>query len=194
MKSLFLSIAVLCGAFSPAFAQIEYFIWFVPNRVIGDSQDDAVKEKKAAEIIAFQFQGQNSTNIGSATDGTGGAGKVSFEQVSVILPAGSRAAVDMVREMAQGAHFDEVFIQGRRRSPQGGSTEIFKISLKLVVISGVALEGTRGDEPLLEVTLDWGAMQYTTPGTIQPDGQPAGDVPEAMWSRVNNDFSYNAGP
>jgi type VI protein secretion system component Hcp len=193
MKNLLLSIALLFGTFSLASAEIKYFMWFTPDRVVGDTEDAAIKEKKAAEIIAFQFQGQNSSNIGSSTDGAVGGGKVTFDRVSVILPAGSRAAVDLMREMAKGAHFDEVFIQGRRENAGGATTEIFTLALKMVVISNVALEGTRGDEPLLEVILDWGAMKFTSPGKLNPDGGTAAAPEEAMWSRVGNDFSFEVG-
>ncbi|MGJ8643464.1 MAG: type VI secretion system tube protein Hcp [Luteolibacter sp.] len=187
MKRFLLPIALLCCTLSPAAANVDYFIYFDPIKIEGDAQDSAFDGKKATELIAFQFQGQNSTNIASSA--SGGAGQVTFDQVSIILPAGSRAAVDLMREMAKGTHFNEAVIQGRRSGGDGASIELFTLTLKVVVISGVALEGTRGDEPLLEVILDWGAMKFTSPGAIGSNGEPSGNVPEALWSRINNEFS-----
>lgn len=175
-------LALLLAPAAPA-QETEYFLHFVPDNVQGETVDAQFRPKKAMELISFFFGGENQTNIEGSTGGAGGAGKVVFNRFACIAPAGTRAAQDLVREMAKGAHFDEVVLSARR------GTVIFTITFKLVVISQVEIEGTRGDEPLMNFVLDWGAMQFKSFKTA-PDGTVGdSEAAEALWSRVRNEFS-----
>ena len=50
-----------------------------------------------------------------------------------------------------------------------------------------------GDVPVFGVPNDE-VCGSSLPGSIGPDGEPMMDAPEALWSRVNNEFSFEVGP
>ncbi|GMG81612.1 type VI secretion system tube protein Hcp [Paralimibaculum aggregatum] len=156
-------------------------MYFVPDKVKGESQDAKLKEKKAFELTEFTLKAENATNIGSMTQGGGGAGKVKFDRLSFKKRSDS-ATTDIFRELAKGTHFDEVNVVMRRN-------QLPYLEFKFVMCVLAEMETTQSgdDEAEDSVVLDYGAVKISY--TAQTDKGEAGTHATAMWSRVKNEFS-----
>lgn len=157
------------------------FMYFTPDKVKGESQDAKLKEKKAFELTEFTLKAENTTNIGSATSGGGGAGKVKFDRLSFKKRSDS-ATTDLFRELAKGTHFTEVNVVMRRNQ-----LPYLEFKFVMCVLAEVETTQSGDDEAEDSCVLDYGAVKISY--TAQTSGGEAGDHANAMWSRVKNEFS-----
>jgi len=155
------------------------FMWFEPAGTIkGESQDDALKGKHAFELDDFTVKGENSTNIGSATKGGGGAGKVKFDRLSLKKRSDS-ATTGFFLALSTGEHIGDAQIQLRRNNKP---YLIFKF--KMCVIAEVETSQSGDDEAEDSIIVDYGSIlieyhQQDTKGALKKNQ-------EAKWSRVLN--------
>lgn len=157
------------------------FMYFLPNKIKGESADSVLKEKDAFELTEFTLKAENSTNIGSATGGAGGAGKVKYEKLTIKKKSDS-STTDFFRELSKGTHFDEAVVILRRNQ-----MEYMKFTYKMCVLAEMETTQSGDDEAEDSITVDYGAVKIEYTG--QKASGDAGNKAEAMWSRVANDFS-----
>jgi type VI secretion system secreted protein Hcp len=151
----------------------------------GETQDSAMKAKKAFELKHFDFGAENTINIGSASGG-GGAGKATFKDFNVTKQTDNGSCA-LFTKLCTGKHISEGTIELRR---SGGSEEesgatFMKFVFKLLMVKDITWSGDDGDDvPTEEVTFEYGAIviEYSKQkkdGTMEKSS-------EAKWSRVVN--------
>lgn len=157
------------------------FMYFIPDKIKGESNDSALKSYNPVELKEFGLEGTNSTNVGSATTGGSGAGKVKFETVTFKKKSDS-STTDFWREMAKGTHFTEAYVILRRN-------QLPYLEFKFVecLISKVNTTQSGDEEAEDEISMDYGAVKISYTGQTKVGG--AGDHSEAMWSRTLNAFT-----
>ncbi|MEO9516460.1 MAG: type VI secretion system tube protein Hcp [Paracoccaceae bacterium] len=160
------------------------------SAIEGETTDKAMSANKAFELESFTFTAENSTNIGSATGGAGGGGKVTIEKVS-FTKKGDKASAGLLKNLMTGGHFDEVFVSLRRSGGTAGGTgsEFVKFSFKMCAISSFEYSASDGDDdPEESVTMDFGAvkMEYFA----QDKTGKMGKAMDALWSRKLNSPEY----
>lgn len=164
--------------------EMDYYLYFLPvGPVVGPSQVKEYEGKGAMEIFSFELSAENGTNIGSATGGTGGAGKVTLNRFYFTMPYFPVATGGLFLSLFTGRHFEEVILEGRR-----GGEVIMQLSLAMVVVSNIELLGTQGDSGVVSCVLDFGAMKLVS-NEVSDTGKVS-QANEALWSRVFNDTSY----
>lgn len=160
------------------------------SAIEGETTDKVMKDKKAFELESFTFTAENSTNIGSATGGAGGGGKVTVEKLN-FTKKGDKASAGLLKNLTTGGHFDEVIVSLRRSggSSDGSGAEFVKFSFKMCVISSFEYSASDGDDdPEESVTMDFGAvkMEYSA----QDKTGKMAKALDAMWSRKLNSPEY----
>ena len=154
------------------------FLWFSTGTIQGESQDADMEGNNAMELLDFTVTAHNSVNIGSATKGGGGAGKVSFDRL-VIRKRSDKATTGFFKALATNEHIDNAWIMMRR----SGQPYIM-IEFNLVLIA--EMETSQGGDQEAEdsIVIDWGSVK------IEYQEQDAKGkmkkVQEALWSRTKN--------
>ncbi|MGJ8723312.1 MAG: type VI secretion system tube protein Hcp [Roseibacillus sp.] len=175
-----------------AHAQLDYFIHFptdgASGPIHGGTLDNVMKDKKALELINFEFGAENNINIGSISTG-GGAGKATFKELTITANIGDTHTPQMLKYLVEGDHMDEAIITARRSSggPAGG-TDLFRISMKLVMFQDISITATDGDQSLLTAVLQFGAIKVETI-ELKANGT-TGATTDMEWSRVLNTANY----
>ncbi len=155
----------------------------------GETQDEEMKDQKAFEVIEFNFDIENTLNIGSASGGAG-AGKVQFNEFNVKKRT-DKASHVLFLNCCSGGHFNDVSLLLRRAGGAKDQTGInyLKFSFKLVAVKKIAWSGASGDDVCEEeVTFEYGAMkiQYMP----QDSTGKMGPTKEAEWSRTKNAATF----
>ena len=157
-------------------------MYFVPLGTIkGESQDRKLQGKGAFELTEFTIKAENATNIGSATGGGGGAGKVKFDRLSIKKFSDS-ATTGFFLALSTGEHIAEAFIELRQ------NTQPYLVfNFKMCLISEIETSQSGDDEAEDSIVIDYGAViiQYHK----QNESGELALEQEAMWSRVYNDAS-----
>jgi type VI secretion system secreted protein Hcp len=157
-------------------------MWFEPNGSIkGESQDKLLQGKGAFQLQEFTIKAENATNIGSATGGGGGAGKVKFDRLSIKKFSDS-ATTGFFLALSLGEHFTDAFIELRQNM-----VPYLVFNFKMCLISEIETSQSGDDEAEDSIVIDYGAVVITyfkqyEDGSLKQDQQ-------AMWSRVYNDAS-----
>ncbi|MGD0774793.1 MAG: type VI secretion system tube protein Hcp [Candidatus Solibacter sp.] len=127
----------------------------------GESAD--AKHKGEIDIYSFSW-GVSQTGI-QATGGGGGAGKVSFQDISFVKKADASSPLLMLN-CANGAHIKEGNFVVRKAG--GTQLEYLKIKLTDILISGFKDHGSisGGDIPTESLTLNFAKVEYS----YQPQG------------------------
>lgn len=174
------------------------FLYFPgDSKVVGETMDSEMSKNKAFELREFSFGAENIVNIGSETGGAG-AGKATFKEFNVKKRTDT-ASCSLFQQLCVGKHFDEAILELRR---SGGSSEtsgstFMKFSFKLVMVQEMSWSGADGDDVLEEdVIFQYGAIkieyfQQTKDGKMVKPKTSSGA--EALWSRVLNKATYDAG-
>lgn len=164
------------------------FMWFSgPTGIIkGESQDKALAGKEAFELTEFTVKAENATNIGSATSGGGGAGKVKFDRLNIKKFSDS-ATCGFFLALSTGQHFDDAVIQLRRNQ-----NPYLEFKFKVCLVSEIETSQSGDDEAEDSIVIDWGAVvieyfKQDTKGKLALDQR-------AMWSRICNDASDSVTP
>ncbi len=155
----------------------------------GETQDDEFKDKKAFEISEFNFDIENTLNIGSASGGAG-AGKVQFNEFNVKKRTDTASHV-LFLNCCTGGHFNDVYLVLRRSggAKDASGLNYLKFSFKLVAVKKIAWSGTTGDDVCEEeVTFEYGAIKIE----YRPQNEKGGlEVAKtAHWSRVKNKMTF----
>jgi type VI secretion system secreted protein Hcp len=123
----------------------------------GESQD--AKHKGEIDILSFSW-GASQTGV-SATGGGGGAGKVRFQDLTIVKKTDASSPLLMLN-CASGAHIKEGDITVRKAG--GTQLEYLKIKLTDLLISGYKEHGsnTSNDEiPIESITLNFSKVEYS---------------------------------
>jgi type VI secretion system secreted protein Hcp len=135
--------------------------------IVGESQDS--KHKGEIEVLSWSW-GVSQTGT-HAAGGGGGAGKVSFNDFSIVKLVDT-ASPQLMQACCTGQHIPDANFTGRKSG--GDQFEYLKIKLTDVLISGVQPGGSAGDQPALEqVSFSFGGSSITTVRQ-NPDGSAGG--------------------
>jgi type VI secretion system secreted protein Hcp len=158
-------------------------------KLVGETQDSAMKDNNAFEILSFELGAENTINIGSISGG-GGAGKATFKEFTITKKTDT-ATTDLFRALVTGKHFQDLFVELRRSgeadSASGGT--FLRFEFALVMVQDISWSGSDGDDICEEtVIFQYGAMkvQYYPQGA---QGKMKGEPMQMMWSRVKNNAS-----
>lgn len=160
---------------------------YIPNvkEVEGETQDEAMTEKKAFEILNFEIGAEQNINIGSISAG-GGAGKCTFKEFSVTKKTDT-ASCGLFLKLCEGKHFDDAHVVLRRsggESSKSGAT-FLQFDFKLLMVQDISWSGSDGDDICEEsIVFQYGAMKVTY--HKQDKHGKMTKHSDAMWSRVKN--------
>jgi type VI secretion system secreted protein Hcp len=133
----------------------------------GESQDS--KHKGEIDVLSYSW-GVSQTGTLQAGGG-GGAGKVAFNDFSIVKLVDT-ASPQLMLACCTGRHIPEANFTGRKAG--GDQLEYLKIKLTDVLISSVLPGGSAGDQPALEqVSFSFGSSSITTVRQ-NPDGSAGG--------------------
>lgn len=112
----------------------------------GETLDDEMSKKKAFEVSEFNFDVENTLNIGSASGGAG-AGKVQFNEF-IVKKRTDKASPFLFLHCCNGGVFNDVYLLLRKSgvdvSKSGGN--YLKFSFKLVAVKKIGWSGTSGED------------------------------------------------
>ena len=123
----------------------------IEGEIEGEAQDDVYKAKQAMDVLAWSWGMSQSGSFHSG--GGGGAGKASFQDISVTKWVDKASPVLMLY-CANGDHFEKANLVVRK----AGKTplEYIKIAMTKVMITSVSTGGSGGEDKLTEnVTLNF---------------------------------------
>ena len=178
------SIVAAFGVAPAAQAAEDYFLAVqtagAPGPAVqGETLDAAFREKKAIELISFDWNAENPATIGSASGGAG-SGKAKLNPLTVEKRVDSASAA-LFQRLATGAHIPSMELFVRRGGATG--TGHLKYRFATVFVTSVRPSGD-GEQMRERVTFAYGAVaQSYTPQTATGT---AGTVFEAGWNQVTN--------
>jgi type VI secretion system secreted protein Hcp len=145
----------------------------------GESKD--AKHKDEIDIESFSW-GLSQSGTASRGGG-GGAGKVSFQDFSFVMPV-SRASPQLMLACASGKHIKEATLTARK--PGKEALEFLKITLSDIVVSGFEQGGSTLAEtlPSDQVSFNFEKIKYEY-REQRPDGS-TGDLTSASWDLNKN--------
>ncbi len=155
----------------------------------GETLDDEMSKKKAFEVSEFNFDVENTLNIGSASGGAG-AGKVQFNEF-IVKKRTDKASPFLFLHCCNGGVFNDVYLLLRKSgvdvAKSGGN--YLKFSFKLVAVKKIGWSGASGDDVCEEeVTFEYGAIKlqyWWQDETGKLDGPK-----ETEWSRIKNKATF----
>lgn len=158
-------------------------------KLVGETQDEGMKDKNAFEVMSFELGAENTINIGSVSGG-GGAGKATFKEFTVTKKTDT-ATTDLFKALVTGKHFGDLVVELRRsgEADTASGGVFLRFEFALVMVQDISWSGSDGDDICEEtVIFQYGAMkvQYYAQGA---GGKMATAAKEMMWSRVKNNAS-----
>ena len=139
----------------------------------GEAADD--KHKEEIDVLAWSWGASQSgtTHVG----GGSGAGKASFQDVSVTKYV-DKSSHALLKAVAVGQHIKSALLTVRKAGEK--PLEYIKLTMKNCLISSVSTGGSGGEDRLTEnVTINFGDFQYEyTPQ--KPDGSGDAVLPFAF--------------
>ena len=116
---------------------------------IGDIKGESLdaKHKDEIEVLSFSW---GVTNAGSITPGGGGAGKATFQDLSIVHNI-DKASPKLMQACATGTHLKEATITHRKSGK--GQQEYLIVKLNDVIITGVTHGGASGQTASETVSL-----------------------------------------
>jgi type VI secretion system secreted protein Hcp len=135
-------------------AAVDYFLKV--SGIDGESQDS--KHKGEIDVLSWSW-GVSQTGT-HAAGGGGGAGKVAFQDFSIIKIV-DKASPQLMQACCTGQHIPDANFTGRKAG--GDEFEYLKIKLTDVLISSVQPSGSAGDQLALEqVSFSFGGSSIST--------------------------------
>jgi type VI protein secretion system component Hcp len=141
------------------------------------------------EISDFDFDVQNTINIGTATAGAGG-GKAALGQL-VIHRAVDKLSPALLSISATGEHFVAIQLYLRHSNPTAGGTApapFLAYEFQTVFISKIEWSAGAGADLTEEVTFIYGAVAVAFQAS-NADGSLAGAPVKSAWSQLTNSSS-----
>ena len=159
------------------------------SKIEGETLDDEMSKKKAFEVSEFNFDIENTLNIGSASGGAG-AGKVQFNEFNVKKRT-DKASPFLFLNCCNGGHFNDVYLLLRKAgvgvAASGGN--YLKFSFKLVAVKKIGWSGATGDDVCEEeVTFEYGAIQLEY--WYQDETGKLTGPKKTEWSRIKNKATF----
>lgn len=136
-------------------------------------------------LYGFSSSIEQVLSIGSQSSGAG-AGKVTFNPVTMTLPIGP-ASVALMSAADSGAQLTSVSIV---LYGANSTTTVETLDLSLVAVQTVSTsnDGAATSTPQVTASIEYGAYQVVLPGT---NGQSTGPI--SSWNRVNNTSTFPIG-
>ncbi|MCH8036259.1 MAG: type VI secretion system tube protein Hcp [Proteobacteria bacterium] len=159
------------------------------SKIEGETSDEEMSKEKAFEILEFNFDVENTLNIGSASGGAG-AGKVQFNEF-VVKKRTDKSSSVLFLNCCSGGHFNDVYLLLRKAGVEKAKTggNYLKFQFKLVAVKKIGWSGSTGDDVCEEeVTFEYGAIKlqyWWQDSTGKLDGPK-----EAEWSRIKNKATF----
>ena len=135
--------------------------------VKGETSDKAFKSKHAMDLLAWSWGISNSGTFHSGTGG--GAGKASFQDVSVSKYI-DLASPNLMLFCSNGKHIGKGTITVRKAGEN--PLEYLKISMEKILVSSYSTGGSGGEERLTEnVTLNFAKVKVEYAGQDEKGGK-----------------------
>jgi type VI secretion system Hcp family effector len=141
------------------------------------------------EVSDFDFDVQNTVNLGSAAAGAG-AGKAALGQLVIHRPV-DKLSPALLNVSATGEHFVAIQLYLRHPNPTGGGTvpaPFLAYEFQMVFISKIEWSAGAGADLTEEVTFVYGALAVAFQAA-NPDGSAAGTPAKSAWSQISNSSS-----
>lgn len=162
-KAIFFSGVLLSMLFiTPAFAQVNYFLFI--DGAPGDSMDKV--HKAWIDILAFKI---GATQGGTVAFGGGGAGKVSFQDLSISKRI-DRSSVVLNRACTTGQHIKQVVLSCALKG--GMQQEFYRITLSDVLVTAARVGGDNTG-PVEEFSFNYAKIEWQF-SPFGQDGRPSG--------------------
>lgn len=160
------------------------YMYFEPTGPVkGSVTEEVYKGKNAFQLTNFTVKGTNATNVGSATGGGGGAGKVKMERLECEKFTDA-STVGLVKAMIKGHHFDKAIIELR-----SNGVVYLSYTFYMVLVSEASTNQAGDDEGKDTLVFDWGAMEVKYFGQNEKGERKQTD--SAMFSRVKGNESLD---
>jgi type VI secretion system secreted protein Hcp len=119
----------------------------------GESRDN--KHKDEIEVLSYSWGVTNAGNLG--TGGGGGAGKATFQDLSIVHKI-DKASPVLMRACATGEHLKEATITHRKAGK--AQQDYLIIKMNDIIITGVAASETSGEAGSETVTLAFAKVDF----------------------------------
>jgi type VI secretion system secreted protein Hcp len=140
-------------------------------KVEGETSDKTYSAKKAIQVLSFSWGASNPVSIGSGTGG-GGAGKVSFSDLSVMCAMDTSTA-QLMQMMSAGGHVTTVTLVCRKSGSDAkvASAPYYTVTMTEVFCTSVQMSGSGGGDDLPTVSL---SLAFATVATVYQKQDKAG--------------------
>lgn len=133
------------------------YLYFVGGpKVEGETTDATFKANKAVTVLSFSFGASNPVTLGSATGG-GGAGKVNFSDLNVMVAMDTSTA-QLLQMLSAGGHVDTATLVVRK---SGGTVTaadpFYTVTMTSVFCSSLQISGG-GEQPMVSFSLAYGSI------------------------------------
>ncbi len=143
----------------------------------GESKDDT--HKGEIDVQSFQWGLHNGATMDSG--GGGGAGKVSFHDITIQKSA-DKSTPSLMQHCAAGVHIKSGVLTVRKSG--GKQEEFYKISLSTIMVSSITNTGANGGKPSEMVTLNFAEIKFDY--KEQNDDGGLGGVVKFGWNVKRN--------
>ncbi|MCX7284971.1 MAG: type VI secretion system tube protein Hcp [Novosphingobium sp.] len=147
------------------------------TNIKGESKDS--KHKGEIDIENFQWGLHNTGDM--AFGGGGGAGKVSFNDLTITKRC-DLSTPSLMQACAKGDHIAEGILTVRKAG--GTQEEYYKIALKHILISSIANSGSDGSNPIESVSLNFAEIKFDYKEQTEKGG--LGGVAKFGWDLKGN--------
>jgi type VI secretion system secreted protein Hcp len=144
-----------------------------------DGECANAKHKNWVDIDSFSWGASQESTM--HVGGGGGAGKVTFQNLTVVAPV-DKAYPTMLIKCASGDHISNVKIVGCKAG--GDELEYYKITLEDVMVTGVNVTGSEGAQVI--VSYSFQAAKVKTEYTVQTEKGGKGATSEFGWDIKKN--------
>lgn len=152
----------------------------IEGEIAGETQDSVYKPKKGIDVLAWSWGMSNAGTFHMG--GGGGAGKASFQDISITKYV-DKASPILMLYCSNGDHFATAKLVVRKAGKK--PLEYIIIDMKKVLITSVSTGGSGGEDRLTEnVSLNFAEVAVTY--TEQKETGEAGDKPEYKWNIAAN--------
>ena len=148
--------------------------------VKGETQDKAMGEKGAIDILAWSWGASQSGNMHMGSGG--GAGKVSVQDISITKYI-DKASTGLLHHVCTGEHYKSAKITCRKAG--GAALPYLTIEMKQVMITNLSTGGSGGEDRLTEnISLNFAEFKISY--TEQSDAGQAAGALIANWDIAGN--------
>jgi type VI secretion system secreted protein Hcp len=138
-------------------AQVDFFLKL--DGIKGESADS--KHKGEIEIASFSWGAANQADIAGSSGGGGGAGKVSYQDVSLSTHVNEASPLLMLA-CATGEHIKSALLTVRKQG--GEQQDYYKVTLTDVLISSYQSGGSSGANALIpmdQFSLNFAKIEFS---------------------------------